>query len=84
MKKILIVLVLLCFVGKAESHVTRKEVRAAKAKYLNAKYGPSRPFHMADADSIFVGDKEMISLDSLYWRGLRAIRHDQKIWVRKH
>jgi hypothetical protein len=65
MKKLLIVIVLLCFVSKAESRVTRKDVKAAKAHYLAEK----RP-----------GLRE---IDSLYYLGLKQIRHDQKFWVIK-
>ena len=33
-KAIIIILVLLCFVDKAESRISRKEVKAAKCKYI--------------------------------------------------
>ena len=37
MKQTVIILVLLCFVSKAESHITRRDVWAARAKYMAEK-----------------------------------------------
>ncbi len=68
MKKLLIVLVLLCFAGKATLRTFpyfEKDVKWAKHVYINEPFPALR------------------ALDSLTWRGLKAIRHDQKFWIRK-
>ena len=92
MKQTIVILVLSCFGCKAESHVSRKEVKAAKAKYMYDKSlsGWDCPLY-EKMDTIPVNYyyecmKDFATktqLDSLTWRGLQAIRHDQKFWVKK-
>lgn len=90
MKKIVAGLFLLCAV--ASCGVTRRDVREAKAKYLHHKQLLNDGVYYSQYDVIKTGEiidschptPERVALDSLYYEGLKAIRHDQKIWVKKH
>jgi Zn-dependent membrane protease YugP len=55
----------------AVAQVSQTEVKAAKMKYINA-----RKSMLTDTSAIA---REVMQMDSLYYEGLRAIRHDQKI-----
>ncbi len=64
-KALILFLFAICWFMQANSHVTHKEVKAAKHKYIHE----NKP--------------DLKQMDSLYWRGLKAIRHDQKFWIKK-
>jgi len=90
MKKIAIVLVLLCFVSKATfAHVSHKEVKAAKWKYINDSitlyYEWGKAIFKHDTSNIwsFEMRANVVQCERLTYEGLKAIRHDQKFWVRK-
>lgn len=90
MKTIIIALILLCFVSKADSRVTRKDVKDAKHNYLCAKQRlrfrynnwNERQFESACQQCICPGEfndvtQDLVSIDSLTWRVLKQIRRDQ-------
>jgi hypothetical protein len=90
MKKVLLLIVLLCFAGKADCKVTRKEVQAAKDTFIWHKWINNHQCKVVDGTTIYYDcapynevNNDVVAMDSLYWRGLKAIRHDQKFWIIK-
>lgn len=71
---ITISLILLCLM--ADAHVSRREVREAKRKFKTSK----RDYDgQACYSSVFgTPSRDMVIMDSLYWRGLKIIRWQQK------
>ena len=96
MKKTILVLFILCFAHKGDCRVSHKDVSLAKNKFLCAK-GWYRHEHGIDNyrtiymisdhcqyciyNALYTQDN--ITIDSLTWRGLKAIRHDQRFYIRK-
>ena len=65
------VLLILLLAGTATAQVSQTEVKAAKMKYINGKKKM-----LTDTSA---ATRETMRSDSVYYEGLRAIRHDQKI-----
>ena len=80
MKKLTIILVLLCFVSKAMAHVSRKELKAAKERYL----ADSLTCLYMPHDSLYYPQRrDIMQMDKLTYEGYKAIRHDQRFYIRK-
>jgi len=74
-------LVLLCFVSKATfAHVSRKDVKEAKERYLADSL---TCLYMAHDSLYYPMRKNVMECQRLTYEGLKAIRHDQKFWVKK-
>lgn len=81
MKKLTIILVLLYFMSKATfAHVSRKDVKAAKERYL----ADSLTCLYMPHDSLYYPQRrDIMQMDKLTYDGYKAIRHDQRFYIRK-
>lgn len=76
MKRTILIIILLCLVGKADCRVSHKELKKAKRIYLYEKWLQHEYGNKTITD-------DLVSMDSLTYEGLKIIYRSQHWWIIK-